>query len=171
MAIQECVFKMLFTSAESCLHRARELLGPDKVLKEKGYFLLMQERIRESSACLQKAIAADPGREDVYMMLAYLKNLEQNWAGAKQWLEAGLQQSPQSLHLLYYLATAQWLLGEADAFEYSVARIVELNPEAQFIPALNWLQGINAYRREDWHRVETFRKVSLPGKRLCPELT
>ena len=31
---------------------------------------------------------------------------------------------PQSLHLLYYLATAQWLLGEADAFEYSVARIV-----------------------------------------------
>lgn len=151
----------LFTSAESCLHRARELLGPDKVLKEKGYFLLMQERIRESSACLQKAIAADPGREDVYMMLAYLKNLEQNWAGAKQWLEAGLQQSPQSLHLLYYLATAQWLLGEADAFEYSVARIVELNPEAEFIPALNWLQGINAYRREDWHRVKEILSQSI----------
>ena len=115
--------------------------------------------MKAQPACRRQSRRIQVGK--MCMMLAYLKNLEQNWAGAKQWLEAGLQQSPQSLHLLYYLATAQWLLGEADAFEYSVARIVELNPEAEFIPALNWLQGINAYRREDWHRVKEILSQSI----------
>lgn len=173
---QKCVLfsqMRLFTSAERCLQRAKETLGPDEVLNEEGYYLLLQERIPESAACFQKAILADSGRENTYPMMASLKTLEQDWVGAAQWLSAGLQQSPQSPQILYYFATIQWLLGENDAFEDSIAKIMELSPEAEFIPALNWLQGINAYRREDWSGAkETFSKSLAPGeKSFVPNLS
>lgn len=163
----------LFTSAERCIQRAKELLGPDEVLNEEGYCLLLQERIPESAACFEKAILVNPGRENTYPMMASLKTLEQNWVGAAQWLSAGLQQSPQSPQILFYLATIQWLLGENDVFEDSIAKILELSPEAEFIPALNWLQGINAYRREDWSGVkDIFSKNMASGEKFfAPDLS
>lgn len=162
-----------FTSAERCIQRAKELLGPEEVLNEEGYFLLLQESIQQSADCFKKAISVDPRRENTYPMLASLKVLEQDWAGAAEWLSAGLEQSPQSPQILYYLATIQWLLGNNDVFEDSIAKIMELNPKADFIPALSWLQGINAYRNEDWVQVkEMVAKNNAPlGKGFAPNLS
>ena len=144
----------LFRFAEESLAKAREKLGSSAALYEEGYLRLQQERYVESNCLLTEALAREPGREDIYIMLAGLSIQQHDWAKAKEWLAAGIKGSPQSPNLLYHYAVSQWLMGEQAAFLDTVAKVEALSPKAEYIPFLYWLIALNFYAKEEWDQVK-----------------
>lgn len=91
--------------------------------------LQMVSSPRDAKICLQKAVTADPNFVSPYEPLAALSLQQEDWQSTMDNANRYLQLDPSgTMHIWYYLALANFQLGNVEAAESNAKRLVAVDP-------------------------------------------
>jgi tetratricopeptide (TPR) repeat protein len=145
-------------------YRGILVLAPDDTdaILQIAYNYTKQDTTHDAIPLLQKAVAEQPGKPELYLYLAGAYLQLEKYQEAADVLNKGIQMAPDRDDLLFNLAVAYEKLGRREDLISALKRTIEINPD--HAEALNYLGYTYAEKGEHLDEAVTLIKKALRVK-------